>query len=154
MRLAHKFSVLMVALTVPVALLLLPCLSHGQDTASKDIGNYIIRYSAISTNQLLPEMAQRYGIKRDANRGLLNIAVQEKNAGAHMVHADVSARAGDLLGHSQPVRFHETSENGEIDYLGVFDLSGSGSYHFSVRVVPPGATQPYVIEFNRDFVID
>ncbi|HET8940826.1 MAG TPA: DUF4426 domain-containing protein [Rudaea sp.] len=154
MHILQKFGILMIATAVPIAMLLSPRFSHGQDGASVDIGNYIVRYSVVSTNQLLPAMAQRYGITRDINRGLLNIAVQEKGPGAHMVRADVSARAGDLLGHGQPVRFRETSEGGEIDYLGVFDLNGSGTYRFSVRVVPPGATQPHVVEFNRDFVVD
>lgn len=154
MRAAKNISVPVVALALLLIFLALPRYGHGQSDSSRDLGKYIVHYSAISTNQLLPAMAKRYAIARDANHGLLNIAIEEKGGGSRMVRADVSARVGDLLGHDQPIPMRETSEAGEIDYLGVFELNGSGTYHFTVRVTLPGATQPNVVKFNRDYVVD
>ncbi len=154
MRAAHKTSVTLVVLALLLILLASPRHGHGQSDSSQDVGKYIVHYSAISTNQLLPAMARRYGINRDANHGLLNIAIEEKGGESHMVRVDVSARVGDLLGHDQVIRMRETSEDGEIDYLGVFELNGSGTYHFSVRLTLPGETQPHVIKFNTDYVVD
>ena len=60
----------------------------------------------------------------------------------------------DLTGHAVPIKLRETSENGDVDYLGEFPLSGSGAYLFTVKVTPPGRTQPYLLKFNQDYVVD
>ncbi len=67
---------------------------------------------------------------------------------------DITASVGDLTGHDKPVRMRETTEAGDIDYLGQFDLDGSGTYVFTVRISPPGQTAPFVVKFTQDFVID
>lgn len=150
---AHKIGVVFAAIALLLILLLLP--RHGEGAQTQDFGDYIVHYNAISTNQLLAEVAKSYGIERSARRGLLNIAVQSKGgAEAHMVGADVRAEVADLSGHRAPIRVRETSENGDIDYLGEFPLSGSGAYIFTVKVTPPGHARPYVVRFNQDYVID
>jgi hypothetical protein len=154
MRIAHKASVFIVAVVILFVLLLLPRHGHGGQT-QQDFGDYIVHYSAITTNQLVAEVAGNYGIERSDHRGLLNIAVQAKGGGeTHMVGADVSAEVSDLTGHRQPIKLRETSENGDVDYLGEFPLSGSGAYIFTVKVTPPGHTQPYMVRFNQDYVLD
>jgi hypothetical protein len=158
MRIAHKIGVLLAAIALLIVLLLLPRHSQGQSTPdndSQDVGGYIVHYSAITTNQLLPAIAKEYGIERSDRRGLLNIAVQAKaGAGQDMVRADVSASVGDLTGHQRPIRFRETSENGDYDYLGEFPLTGSGTYVFDVKVIPPGGTRPLTVKFTHDYVVD
>lgn len=154
MRIAHKLGVVLIAILLLLILLLVPRHGHGQSTAEQDFGDYVIHYSAIYTNQLLPDMARRYAIERAADRGLINVAVEEKGKPSRMVRADVNARVSDLFGHEQRIRFRETEEDGQVDYLGTFRLNGSGSYRFTVHVVAPGATQPYVVSFNRDYVVD
>ncbi len=154
MRIAHKAGVFIIAIVVLFVLLLLP--RHGQGAQTQqDFGDYIVHFSAITTNQLVAEIAESYGIERSGRRGLLNIAVQAKDDGqARMVGASVSAEVSDLTGHRQPIQLRETSENGDVDYLGEFPLSGSGAYVFTVKVTPPGHSQPYLVKFNQDYVID
>ena len=158
MRIAHKIGVLLAAIALLVILLLLP--RHGRGQSAQDFGDYIVHYSAITTNQLVDSVARQYAIERSDRRGLLNIAVQAKAGGAarliesHMIRADISATVGDLSGHVSPIHLRETSENGDIDYLGEFPLSGSGSYVFDVKVIPPGGTRPYSVKFSRDYVVD
>ena len=155
MRVAHKVGVLIAAIALLLILLLLPRHGQGAQTNTQDFGDYIVHYSAISTNQLMTEVARSYGIERSDRRGLLNIAVQAKSASpAHMIGAHVSAEVADLSGHRIPIPVRETSENGDIRYLGEFPLSGSGAYTFTVKVTPPGHAQPYVVRFNQDYVID
>lgn len=151
MRIAHKVSVALIALALMLFLLLVPQHGRGQ---SQDFGDYVVHYSAISTQQLPADAAAQYGIARAADRGLLNVAVEAKHADAAMVRATVSGTVSDLTGHAQPVQFHETNENGAFDYLGEFPLSGSGSYLFTVNVTPPGAARAYTVKFNRDYVVD
>lgn len=152
MRIAHKIGVLLAAIALLLILLLVP--RHGRGQSTQDIGDYVVRYSAISTEHLAPAMAAKYGISRGHDRGLLNIAVEQKASHSRMVRADVSATVSDLTGHQQVVVFTETEEGGQFDYLGQFTFSGSGSYLFTVNVTPPGATQPHVIKFNQDYVAD
>ena len=153
MRVAHKVGVLIAAIALLLILLLLP--RHGQGAQTQDFGDYIVHYSAISTNQLVAAVAKSYGIERSDRRGLLNIAVQSKGGtDAHMVGATVSAEVADLSGHRTPIQVRETQENGDIDYLGEFELSGSGAYIFTVKVTPPGHLQPYVVKFNQDYFVD
>ena len=156
MRIAHKVGVLIAAIALLLILLLLP--RHGQgaqtQTNTQDFGDYIVHYSAISTNQLVAAVAKSYGIERSGHRGLLNIAVQAKSIQTHMVSADVSAEVADLTGHRTPIRVRETSENGDVDYLGEFPLGSSGAYIFTVKVTPPGHAQPYVVKFNQDYIVD
>jgi hypothetical protein len=155
MRVAHKVGVLITAIALLLILLLLPRHGQGAQANTRDFGDYIVHYSAISTNQLLAEVAKSYGIERSGHRGLLNIAVQAKSSGqTQMVGADVSAEVADLTGHRTPIAVRETSENGDVDYLGEFPLSSSGAYIFTVKVTPPGHAQPYVVKFNQDYVVD
>src|SRR5947209_656429 len=113
MRIAHRVSIALVAIALMLFLLLVPRHSQGQST--RDLGDYVVHYSAISTQQLPADAAAQYGIERADNRGLLNVAVQAKHGDAAMVRANVSATVSDLTGHAQPVRFHETSENNAFD---------------------------------------
>ena len=153
MHIAHKAGVFIVAGMVLIVLLLMPRRSHGEQ--AQDFGDYIVHYSAITTNQLVAESAKNYGIERSDRRGLLNIAVQAKGGSeARMVGADVSAEVSDLTGHRLPIHLRETSENGDVDYLGEFPLSGTGAYMFTVKVTPPGHTQPYLVKFNQDYIVD
>jgi hypothetical protein len=155
MRVAHKVGVLIAAIALLLILLLLPRHGQGAQSNTQDFGDYIVHYSAISTNQLVAEVAKSYGIERSGHRGLLNVAVQAKsNDATHMIGAHVSAEVADLTGHHTPIAVRETSENGDVDYLGEFPLESSGAYIFTVKVTPPGHIQPYVVKFNQDYVVD
>ena len=155
MRNAHKVGVLLLAIALLILLLLLP--NRGQGAQAQAFGEYVVHYNAIATAQLQAAIAKQYGIERSARRGLLNIAVEQTAAAggtARMVNAEVRAEVSDLTGHTQQIAMRETDENGDVDYLGDFPLSGSGAYIFTVKVTAPGRTQPFVVRFNQDYVID
>ena len=127
--------------------------SPSRADSEKTFGNFVVHYNAISTSQLLPAIARQYGIERSPKKGLLNISVEQKATTAHTVNADISATVGDLTGHDRPVRMRETTEDGDIDYLGEFELDGSATYVFNLKVATPGQA-PFVVKFTQDFVID
>ena len=157
MHIAHKLGVSLLAILLLLVLLLLPRIGEGAQEAanSQDFGDFVIHYNAISTNRLVDSMARQYHIERSSKRGLLNIAVEHRHDGtASMVGAQISADVSDLTGHHAPISMRETSEGGDIDYLGEFPLSGSGAYIFTVKVTPQGNSQPFVVRFNQDYVID
>jgi hypothetical protein len=162
MRIAHKVGVTLIAIALMLLLLLVPRHGHSETDVSDLVvnrdsvfGDYVVRCSAISTDQIADSVARQYGIERSARRGLLNVSVELKTADAtHTTHADVSAEVSDLIGHRTPIRVRETNENGDIDYLADFPLTGSGTYVFTVKVTPQGQAQPYVVKFNQDYVVD
>jgi hypothetical protein len=137
---------------IVAALCVAPIVGHaGSDN---DFGDYIVHCNAISTQQLLPAIAKQYGIGRSAKRGLLNISVESKTGTAHTISADVTATVGDLTGHEKPITVRETSENGDIDYLAEFPLDSSGTFVFTIKVVPAGRTQPFVMKCTQDLLAD
>jgi len=158
MRIAHKhkLAVLLVAILLLIVLLLLPRHGQGADAPTQQqFGDYVVHYNAFTTDQLPAASAKAYGLQRSDSRGLLNVAVEAQRDGAsRMISAQVQAQVSDLTGHTQPIALRETSENGDVDYIGDFPLSGSGAYVFTLKVTPPGRTQPFVLRFNRDYVID
>jgi hypothetical protein len=154
MRTAHKMGLLVIVVVVLLLALLLPRAGHADQSAA--FGDVVVRYSAISTDQLFAEVAQRYGIERSPRNGLVNIAVEQKTAGAEpaLIAASVSGSVADLTGHGKPIRFRETRDEGAIDYLGEFPIGASGTYMFTINVTPSGRAQPYTVRFNRDYVLD
>jgi hypothetical protein len=154
MRLAHKIGLLIAVVVVLLLALLLPRAGHADQSAA--FGDLVVRYSAISTDQLFAEVAQRYGIERSTHNGLVNIAVEQKTGGREpaLIAASISGNVADLMGHGKPIRFRETRDEGAIDYLGEFPIGASGTYVFTINVTPPGRAQPYTVKFNRDYVLD
>lgn len=154
MRVSHKIGLLIGLIVMLLLALLVPRTGHADQTAS--FGNIVVRYSAISTDQLLPAIAQTYGIERSNRNGLVNIAVEKKGEGGEstMVAAVVTGKVADLTGHSRPIRFRETNEDGAVDYLGEFPVDASGTYVFTINVAMLGQAAPYTVKFNRDYVAD
>jgi hypothetical protein len=153
MRVAHKVGLLIAVIVLLLLALLLPRAGHADQSAA--FGDIVVRYSAISTDQLFADIARRYGIERSTHNGLVNIAVEQKTgAEPALIAASVSGTVADLTGHGKPIRFHETRDEGAIDYLGEFPIDASGTYVFTISVTPPGRTQPYTVRFNRDYILD
>lgn len=152
MRVAHKIDIAILAVLLLLLLLLIPKTGIGQ---TREFGDYIVRYSAISSTALVADVAKTYGIERSSRNGLLNVAVQKRRDGdAELIGAKISGTISDLTGHSHPIAFRETKEGGDIDYLGEFPVDGSGTYLFTVSVLPAGGTQNYTLKFNQDYVVD
>lgn len=157
MRVAHKVGLLIgPAFKRLVALMLIALLlaRTGHADQSTAFGDVIVRYNALTTEQLFPEVARSYGIERSPRNGLVNIAIESKSADGAMVAAEVSGKVADLTGHSRSIRFRETNEAGAIDYLGEFPIDAAGTYVFTIRVTPRGQAQPYTLRFNHDYVLD
>jgi Domain of unknown function (DUF4426) len=155
MRNTHKIGIAVTVAVVALLALLLPrCSQAGNQSAA--FGDIVVRYSAISTDQLFAEVAMRYAIERSPHNGLVNIAIERKDAGGAptLVAAAVSGRVADLTGHASPIRFRETRDEGAIDYLGEFPIDSSGTYVFTIEVQLPGQAQPHTVRFSRDYVLD
>ena len=70
--------------------------------SSVDIGDHIVHFSALSTDQLPPEVARTYNIVRSKDRAMLNVSVLEEGTNK-AVTAEVTVKTVNLTGH-QPTR--------------------------------------------------
>lgn len=78
----------------------MPCATAAGQ--SQRYGNYVVYYSAISTDLLAPDVARAFGYQRSSHKGLLNIAIR-RDAG----NGAKKAVTGKVSG-SDTVRFDLT----------------------------------------------
>jgi len=105
--------------------------------SSKEVGNYIVHYNALSTESLPPKVAQAYGIKRSKNRGLLNVSVLKKGAGYEGVEANIEVSATNLTGQLRNINLRHVQEQNAIYYIADFSVADKETLDFSIKVITP-----------------
>lgn len=151
--LRHHLALGAVLIALLLLLLIVPrAAAAGQ---SERYGNYVVYYSAISTDMLTPDVARSYGYQRSSHRGLVNIAIKRDAAGGDgngdPVTGKVSGSAVNLSGQRVPVDFREVKDGDAIYYLGTFPISGSDTVRFNLSVTPSGGVS-HTLVFSRDYV--
>lgn len=132
-------------------LLLLLCIPRAAAAGqSERYGDYVVYYSALSTDLLTPDVARSYGFVRSSHRGLVNIAIRRADKAVTGV---VSGSAVNLSGQRVPVDFREVKDGDAIYYLGTFPISGSDTVRFELTVAPSGDIA-HKLTFSRDYVTD
>lgn len=141
-------------------LLLAALLAVGAPAAADPVvrdGGYAVHYAAMSTRDLSPEMAQRYGIRQAANRGLLLVNVQRERAPGTSVPvaAQAEGSAHTLLGEAQMLAFH-TLPGGDAagDLVAEFSFTPLETLRFDLQVRPQGAPRPLSVQFQQQFFGD
>ena len=137
------------------------CLAAGTAAAAfaaqfQRFGEWEVHYIAFNATQLSAQIADRYGIVRGPNKGLVNVsAVREagravrreegpaegREEGARAGRgekAQVEGRFVDLLGRSHPLRFREIDDAGTFYYLAAFDFPHGETLRFEITVTLPG----------------
>lgn len=120
---------------------------------SKDVGEYVIHYNALTTDTLQADVARRYGLRRSPNRVLLNISVLRKVMGTtgQPVHARVTAHAKNLNNQLQRVHMREVGDRGAIYYLGDITVNNGDNITFEINVSPDVRGPAYTISFQQQF---
>lgn len=141
-----------------VAALFLAASGHAR-ADSKDgtetFGDYIVHYSALSTMRLSPQMAGKYNIERAANRGMLNISVQQVAADGTTtaVSAEISGEAVNLTGQKSPITIREIPDL-YVSYVGLFEVTAPDTYTFDLSIKPKGSERSLNLRFNQNFVAE
>lgn len=120
-------------------------------------GGYTVHYAAMSTRDLSPEMARRYGIRQAANRGLLLVNVQHESAPG--ISAPLAARAEGsartLLGEAQTLAFHALPGGDAAgDLVAEFAFTPLETLRFDLQVRPQGAPRALPVQFQQQFFGD
>ena len=111
-------------------------------------GDYVIHYTALPSDILLPEVARAYKIKRSKDRGMLNIVVQHKGKG---VRAKVSGTGVNLNSQLKHLPFREVEDGNVTYYISSFRVTNKETITFKVKVQPSGSSKAYTVKFKKEF---
>ncbi|MGB5626149.1 MAG: DUF4426 domain-containing protein [Woeseiaceae bacterium] len=120
---------------------------------SADIGNHVIHFSALSTDQLPPEVARAYNILRSKNRAMLNVSVIRKADNAP-VTATINVKTVNLTGQLKNVTMRQIDEQEAIYYIGETAVANRETLVFDISVVPEGEDRAAEVRFKRQFYTD
>lgn len=124
--------------------------------SSRDFGDYIVHFNAVTTDQLMPSIASEYGIVRSKNRALLNVSIQRKqdNGGTEAVAGAVAASAVNLTGQLKNMLVREIREDNAIYYISETPVFNGESLIFTVDVTPQNEASRFTIRFQKQFFVD
>lgn len=119
---------------------------------SQKFGPLEIHYNALTTDELLPEVARTYKIERSKTRGLLTISVLKRNqmGAASPVPAKISVYATNLNQQLANIEMREVREGNAIYYLGEFRVTPPDTLKFNATVEVAGEPKHEMV-FNQQF---
>ena len=119
----------------------------------KNIGGYVVHFSAQSTDQLSPEIARAYNIVRSKNRAMLNVSVLRESDNVS-VEADVQVKTVNLTGQLKNVSMRKVPDQEAIYYIGETPVANRETLIFDITVRPEGADTASEVRFKRQFYTD
>ena len=127
--------------------------AEAAGVASRDFGDYVVHFVAISTDQLSPEVAKAYSIVRSKNRALLNVSILKKEAGTtgKPVPGSVAALVANDTGQVKDTNLREIREGDAVYYIADFAVSNAETLIFTVDVTPINETSRFSVRFTRTF---
>ncbi len=123
---------------------------------SADIGDYVVHFSAQSTDQLPPEVARAYNIVRSKNRAMLNVSIL-READNMPVSGAVTVKTVNLTGQLKNVTMRKIEEPGDvvaIYYIGETPVANRETLIFDINVQPDGEDTSSDVRFKRQFYTD
>ena len=120
---------------------------------SATIGDHVVHFNALATDQLPPEVARAYNIVRSKNRAMLNVSVI-RNADGHSVAADVAVKTVNLTGQLKNVTMRRIDEGDAIYYIGETPVANRETLVFDISVKPEGVAKASEVRFHREFYSD
>ena len=120
---------------------------------SKDIGEYVVHFSAQATDQLSTDIAKAYNIVRSKDRAMLTVSIVRKSD-ARSVPATVTVRTVNLTGQLKNVTMRRIDEQDAIYYVGETPVANRETLVFDISVTPEGSSAPAEMRFKREFYTD
>lgn len=124
--------------------------------SSRDFGDFVVHFNALTTDQLTPQIAGQYGIVRSENRAMLNVSILEKGEDGMTtpVPGSVSATAINLTGQLKNLAMREITEGTAIYYIGETTVNDGETLIFTVDVTPINDPSRYTVRFMKQFFTD
>jgi hypothetical protein len=135
-----------------LAISLLAPLSAGADNSTSADG-YVIHHNAFTADTLDPAVAQRYGIQRSKQRGVINVSVIKEKAGTTGLPtaARVEVDATNQNGQKQRVPMRELKDQEAVYYIGEFPVQHQETLNFAIEVTPQGAGKAIKAATSQQF---
>lgn len=151
---------------VPLLVLLAACGGPGDSATvpkaqpaeanSANIGDYVVHFSAQTTDQLAPDVARAYNILRSKNRAMLNVSII-RTADNQSVSGTVTVKTVNLTGQLKNVTMRKIEEPGDsvaIYYIGETPVANRETLIFDITVMPEDQGRSYYVRFKREFYTD
>ncbi|AZE69869.1 DUF4426 domain-containing protein [Pseudomonas synxantha] len=111
----------------------------------KDFGDITVHYNTFTSSFLPPETAQKVGVVRSKEKGLINVTVIK---GVAPVAAQVTGTIKDLGGKSEILTFKQIEEKGGISYLAPYSVTQREYKTFTINVETGGKAHSF--QFNQE----
>lgn len=120
---------------------------------SRDFGDYILHFNALTTDLLPAEVARSFGISRSKSRAMLNIVMMRKVEGTlgRAVRGTVTARTTNLTGQLKNLELRPVTEGDAIYYIGTIPVADGEVLIFEVSATPEGYDQTMSVKFQQQF---
>lgn len=143
-----------VLMSITTALLLTAPYAMAEN--SSVVSGYVIHHNAITTDNLSPQVASSYDIRRSKERAMLNISVIRGEPGklGQPVAAEVKATARNIIGQQRSITLREVREGNAIYYIGDFPVVNKEKLDFFLEVTPVGEHIPLKAHMQQDFYTD
>ncbi|MEX5542297.1 DUF4426 domain-containing protein [Pseudomonas poae] len=112
---------------------------------TKEFGDITVRYNTFTSSFLQPETAQKVGVVRSKEKGLINVTVIK---GVTPVAAQVTGTIKDLGGKSEILTFKQVEEKGGISYLAPYSVTQREYKTFTINVETGGKAHGF--QFNQE----
>ena len=134
-----------------VTLLLASNFATAENSTKAD--GYTIHHNAFLSNELSPEMASRYNIRRSPNRAIINISIIKDVPGTTgtPVTAKVKVTAKNLRGQIRTIPVREIKEQNAVYYIGEFLVENQETATISIEAVPSGDNKTLHASLKQQF---
>lgn len=127
-----------------------PTAPSAPQEAVARVGDITVRASALPTLTLSPQIAQQYGIDRDARTVMLLVGLRRGADGQEVaVPARIRATATTLGGQRQELSLRELRSGEWIDYIGTVQTTPPETLRFDVEATAEGGGQ-VTMQFSRE----
>jgi hypothetical protein len=125
-------------------------------STSKDYGDYVLHFNAISTDQLQPEVARAYNIVRSKSQAMLNVTILRKVPGGadQPVPGQVEVDTSNLTGQAKNITLRQINEGEAIYYIGQVSVANRETLIFDISATPEGEDSAYSVRFTQQFYTD
>ena len=137
-------------LFVTLVLSSIAAVSHAE--ISQEFGAIKVHYNALTTDQLLPEVARAYKIERSKTRGMVTMSVLKKNSVGvpTPVPAKLTVYATNLNQQLANIEMREIKEGTAIYYLGEFRVGPTDTLKFNTTIEVAGEPKREMV-FSQKF---
>jgi hypothetical protein len=129
--------------------LLIACNAVFAQEHTRRFGEYLLRSSTVSSENLSAQSARANGINRDPHRAVINVTVLKKSAGVdRTVPARVQVYAYDLAGRRRFIDVHEIAAEGRANYLGTYKFEHGEVLTFTISAKPAGSEKTFSMTYR------